>query len=77
MIVGSTLDVLRIASPPLIEKLVNGIGGSGVNIIVESVLGKIAKWFGVDVTIYKPEDGSDRESRNIMKDEDDDSYKGF
>lgn len=77
MIVGSTLDVLRIASPPLIEKLVNGIGGSGVNIIVESVLGKIARWFGVDVNIYKPKEGSSLEKRNIMKDEDDDSYKGF
>lgn len=49
MTVGSTLDVLRIASPPLIERLINGIGNSGVNIIVESVVGKISKWFGVDV----------------------------
>ena len=49
MIVGSTLDVLRIANRPLIERLVNGIGNSGVNIIVESVVGKISKWFGVDV----------------------------
>ena len=49
MIVGSTLDVLRIANRPLIERLINGIGDSGVNIIVESVLGKLRKWFGVDV----------------------------
>ena len=49
MIVGSTLDVVRIANRPLIERLVNGIGNSGVNIIVESVVGKISKWFGVDV----------------------------
>ena len=47
MIVGSTLDVLRIANRPLIERLVNGIGDSGVNIIVESVLGKLRRWFGV------------------------------
>ena len=47
MIVGSTLDVLRIANRPLIERLINGIGDSGVNIIVESVLGKLRKWFGV------------------------------
>lgn len=53
MIVGSTLDVLRIASPPLIEKLVNGIGNSGVNIIVESVLGKLARFFGVKASDYK------------------------
>ena len=49
MIVGSTLDVIRIANRPLIERLINGIGDSGVNIIVESVLGKLRKWFGVDV----------------------------
>lgn len=49
MIVGSTLDVLRIANRPLIERLVNGIGDSGVSIIVESVLGKLRRWFGVDV----------------------------
>ena len=47
MIVGSTLDVLRIANRPLIERLVNGIGESGVSIIVESVLRKLRKWFGV------------------------------
>lgn len=47
MIVGSTLDVIRIANRPLIERLINGIGNSGVNIIVESVVGKISKWFGV------------------------------
>lgn len=48
MIVGSTLDVLRIANRPLIERLVNDIGDSGVSIIVESVLGKLRRWFGVD-----------------------------
>lgn len=48
MIVGSTVDVIRIANRPLIEKLVNGIGNSGVNIIIESVLGKLNRWFGVE-----------------------------
>ena len=48
MIVGSTLDVLRIANRPLIERLVNGIGDSGVSIIVESVLGQLRKLIGVD-----------------------------
>lgn len=52
MIVGSTLDVIRIANRPLIEKLINGIGNSGVNIVVESVLGKLSRWFGVKI----PED---------------------
>ena len=56
MIVGSTLDVLRIANRPLIERLVNGIGESGVSIIVESVLRKLRKWFGV-------KEGKDREGK--------------
>ena len=57
MIVGSTLDVLRIANRPLIERLVNGIGESGVSIIVESVLRKLRKWFGV-------KEGKDREGKD-------------
>ena len=77
MIVGSTLDVLRITSPPLIEKLVNGIGSSGVNIIVESVLGKLSRWLGVDVNLHKPDENDSPKKRNLLKDEDDDSYKGF
>ena len=56
MIVGSTLDVLRIANRPLIERLVNGIGESGVSIIIESVLRKLRKWFGV-------KEGKDREGK--------------
>ena len=58
MIVGSTLDVLRIANRPLIERLVNGIGDSGVSIIVESVLGKLRRWFGVKED--KDREGKDR-----------------
>ena len=58
MIVGSTLDVLRIANRPLIERLVNGIGESGVSIIVESVLRKLRKWFGVKED--KDREGKDR-----------------
>ena len=61
MIVGSALDVLRIANRPLIERLVNDIGDSGVSIIVESVLGKLRRWFGVD-------EGYDNQSSN--KDDD-------
>ena len=58
MIVGSTVDVVRIANRPLIEKLVTGIGNSGVNIIIESVVGKLNMWFGVDVD-YDSKDSKD------------------
>lgn len=64
MMVGSTLDVLRIANRPLIERLINGIGGSGVSIIVESVLGKLRKWFGVDMDY----DNKDNKDDDVDKD---------
>lgn len=60
MVVGSTLDVLRITSPPLIEKLVKGIGDSGVNIIVETVLVKLSNLLGV-----KPPDFSRDKNKKI------------
>lgn len=47
MVVGSTLDVLRVANRPMIERLINGIGDSGVSIIAEGVLSKLRNWFGV------------------------------
>lgn len=77
MMVGSTLDVLRIANRPLIERLINGIGGSGVSIIVESVLGKLGKWFGVDASVHIPDEDDSTSKRNMMKDDDEDSYKGL
>lgn len=65
MIVGSTVDVIRIANRPLIEKLVTGIGNSGVNIIIESVVGKLNKWFGVDVEY----DNNNKDSKDDDVDE--------
>lgn len=61
MVVGSTLDVLRITSPPLIEKLVKGIGNSGVNIIVETVLVKLSNLLGVE-----PPDFSRDETKTLQ-----------
>ena len=66
MIVGSTVDVVRIANRPLIEKLVTGIGNSGVNIIIESVVGKLNKWFGVDVD-YDSDTKDDSEESKLKK----------
>lgn len=67
MMVGSTLDVLRIANRPLIEKLVNGIGNSGVNIIIESVIGKLNKWFGVDVDYDNNSNKDDVDESKLKK----------
>ena len=41
MVVGTTLDVVRIASPRMIEKLVNTIGDSTVNIVSNAVKNKL------------------------------------
>ncbi len=47
MVVGSTIDVIRIVNRPLIEKLVDGIATTSVNILIDSVAKKMNKWFGV------------------------------
>lgn len=77
MMVGSTLDVMRVANRPLIERLINGIGESGVSIIAEGVLSRLRNWLGVDISIHVPDENDSPSKRNIMKDEDEDSYKGF
>lgn len=77
MMVGSTLDVLRVTNRPLIERLINSIGDSGVSIIAEGVLSKLRNWFGVDISIHTPDENDSPSKRNIMKDEDEDSYKGL
>ena len=41
MVVGTTLDVVRIASPRMIEKLVNTVGDSTVNIVSNAVKNKL------------------------------------
>ena len=41
MVVGTTLDVIRIASPRMIEKLVNTVGDNTVNIVSSAVKNKL------------------------------------
>ena len=41
MMVGTTLDVIRIASPRMIEKLVNTVGDNTVNIVSSAVKNKL------------------------------------
>ena len=47
MVVGTTLDVVRIASPRMIEKLVNTVGDSTVNIVSNAVKNKLESVTGV------------------------------
>ena len=41
MVVGTTLDVVRIASPRMIKKLVNTVGDNTVNIVSSAVKNKL------------------------------------
>ena len=41
MVVGTTLDVVRIASPRMIEKLINTVGDNTVNIVSSAVKNKL------------------------------------
>lgn len=41
MVVGTTLDVIRIASPRMIERLVNTVGDNTVNIVSSAVKNKL------------------------------------
>lgn len=47
MVVGTTLDVIRIASPKMIEKLLNGVGNSAVDIVSSAVTKKLETVTGV------------------------------
>ena len=49
MVVGTTLDVVRIASPRMIEKLVNTVGDSTVNIVSSAVKNKLESVTGTTV----------------------------
>ena len=49
MVVGTTLDVVRIASPRMIEKLVNTVGDNTVNIVSSAVKNKLETVTGTTV----------------------------
>lgn len=51
MVIGATLDAIRITSPKLIESLVDKVGNSAVSIIGDSILSKLTKIFGSDVVV--------------------------
>ena len=49
MVVGTTLDAIRIASPRMIEKLINTVGDSTVNIVISAVKNKLESVTGTTV----------------------------
>lgn len=68
MVVGATLDVIRIVSPNLIKKLVVNVGNSGVNILAESFIVKLSKLLGVEAPeiIQNPPVDDYREIEDIV-----------
>lgn len=57
MAVGSTLDVLRITFPPVIEKVVTGIGNGGASIVIDGVLDKLSNALDTEKSVeVKDED---------------------
>ena len=52
MVVGTTLDAIRIASPRMIEKLINTVGDSTVNIVISAVKNKLESVTGTTVKTH-------------------------
>lgn len=57
MVIGATLDAIRITSPRLIEQLVNRLGDGAVSIIGDAIIDKLNAILGKRVVL---KDGVDR-----------------
>ena len=62
MVVGTTLDVVRIASPRMIEKLVNTVGDNTVNIVSNAVKTKLESVTGGVVSSKESTDTSTQDN---------------
>ena len=62
MVVGTTLDVVRIASPRMIEKLVNTVGDNTVNIVTNAVKNKLESVTGGVVSSKESTDTSTQDN---------------
>ena len=63
MMVGTTLDVIRIASPRMIEKLVNTVGDNTVNIVSNAVKNKLESVTGGVVSSKESTDTSTQDNK--------------
>ena len=69
MVVGTTLDVVRIASPRMIEKLVNTVGDNTVNIVSNAVKNKLETVTGgVSDTSSKESTDTSTQDNNLSVD---------
>ena len=67
MVVGTTLDVIRIASPRMIEKLVTTVGDNTVNIVSSAVKNKLESVTG-GVVSYKESTDTSTQDNNLSVD---------
>ena len=51
MVIGATLDAIRITSPRLIKKLVNKLGDSAVSIVGDAIIDKLNAILGKRVVL--------------------------
>ena len=58
MMVGTTLDVIRIASPQMIEKLINTVGDNTVDIVSNAVKNKLESVTGGESTDTSTQDNN-------------------
>ena len=69
MVVGTTLDVVRIASPRMIEKLINTVGDNTVNIVSSAVKNKLESVTGgVSDTSSKESTDTPTQDNNLSVD---------
>ena len=66
MVIGATLDAIRITSPRLIEQLVNRLGDGAVSIIGDAIIDKLNAILGKSV-VLKDDDGITDSSSSIDK----------
>ena len=66
MVIGATLDAIRITSPRLIEQLVNKLGDGAVSIVGDAIIDKLNAILGKRV-VLKDDDGITDSSSSIDK----------
>ena len=67
MVIGATLDAIRITSPRLIEQLVNKLGNGAVSIIGDAIIDKLNAILGKRVVLKDDVDGIDDSNTPIDK----------
>ena len=67
MVIGATLDAIRITSPRLIEQLVNKLGDGAVSIIGDAIIDKLNAILGKRVVLKDGADGIDDSNTPIDK----------